>query len=44
MCAATGLSITIGYHRLFAHSAFKASPVVQFFVLLFGARRSRSPR
>ena len=36
-CAATGLSITIGYHRLFAHSAFKASPVVQFFVLLFGA-------
>jgi len=37
MCAATGLSITVGYHRLFAHSAFKASPVVQFFVLLFGA-------
>ena len=27
----------IGYHRLFAHSAFKASPIVQFFVLLFGA-------
>ena len=37
MCAATGLSITIGYHRLYAHSAFKASPIVQFFVLLFGA-------
>jgi len=36
-CAATGLSITIGYHRLFAHSAFKASPIVQFVVLLFGA-------
>jgi stearoyl-CoA desaturase (delta-9 desaturase) len=37
MCAATGLSITVGYHRLFAHSAFKAAPAVQFFVLLFGA-------
>jgi len=35
--AATGLSITIGYHRLFAHSAFKASPIVRFLLLFLGA-------
>jgi stearoyl-CoA desaturase (delta-9 desaturase) len=34
---ATGLSITVGYHRLYAHSTFKASPVVQFLTLFFGA-------
>jgi stearoyl-CoA desaturase (delta-9 desaturase) len=36
-CAATGFSITMGYHRLFAHPTYKASPVVQFIFLLFGA-------
>jgi len=35
--AVTGLSITIGYHRLFAHSTFKASPIVRLLLLLFGA-------
>jgi len=35
--AATGMSITIGYHRLFAHSTFKTSPFVQFVLLFFGA-------
>ena len=34
---ATGLSTTIGYHRLFAHGAFQASPVVRFLLLFFGA-------
>jgi stearoyl-CoA desaturase (delta-9 desaturase) len=34
---ATGMSITMGYHRLFAHSTYKTSPFVQFFLLLFGA-------
>lgn len=34
---ATGTSITLGYHRLFAHSAFKASELVHFLVLFFGA-------
>ena len=34
---ATGMSITIGYHRLFAHRTFKASPVVRFVLLFFGA-------
>lgn len=33
----TGMSITVGYHRLFAHSTFKAHPVIQFLILFFGA-------
>ncbi len=32
----TGLGITAGYHRLFAHRAYQAHPVVKYF-LLFGA-------
>ena len=31
------LSITVGYHRLFSHHAFKASPVVKVIALLVGA-------
>jgi len=34
---ATGMSITIGYHRLFAHRAFKASRIITFLSLFFGA-------
>lgn len=34
---ATGLSITLGYHRLFAHLSFKASWPVRLFTLVFGA-------
>src|SRR5512140_423125 len=34
---ATGLSITLGYHRLYSHQAFKASLPVRLFTLLFGA-------
>jgi stearoyl-CoA desaturase (delta-9 desaturase) len=34
---ATGLSITVGYHRLFAHHSFQASRPVVFLSLLFGA-------
>lgn len=33
----TGLSITMGYHRLYAHSAYKANPIIEFFYLFFGA-------
>ena len=33
----TGLSITLGYHRLFSHLAFRAKWPVRFLVLLFGA-------
>lgn len=34
---ATGLSITLGYHRLLSHLSFKAKWPVKLFVLLFGA-------
>lgn len=34
---ATGFSITLGYHRLFSHLAFKAKASVKFITLLFGA-------
>lgn len=34
---ATSFSITVGYHRLFAHSTFKAGPMVTFLALFFGA-------
>ena len=32
-----GLSITAGYHRLFAHRAYTASPLLRAFYLAFGA-------
>jgi stearoyl-CoA desaturase (delta-9 desaturase) len=34
---ATGMSITLGYHRLFSHKSFEASPLVRAATLLFGA-------
>ncbi len=34
---ATGLSITLGYHRLYSHLSFGAKWPVRFFVLIFGA-------
>jgi stearoyl-CoA desaturase (delta-9 desaturase) len=37
LMAATGFSITLGYHRLFSHITFQASWPVRFFTLLFGA-------
>jgi len=33
----TGLSITLGYHRLFAHRSFAATWPVRFMTLVFGA-------
>ena len=33
----TGMSITLGYHRLFAHRAFKAGAPVKLTTLIFGA-------
>ena len=38
--AATQLSITLGYHRLFSHRAFQAAWPVRLFTLLFGAQTS----
>jgi stearoyl-CoA desaturase (Delta-9 desaturase) len=37
MLALTGFSVTLGYHRLFSHLAFKASWFVRFFTVIFGA-------
>lgn len=37
MAAATGMSITLGYHRMMSHLAFKAHWSVRLFTLLFGA-------
>jgi stearoyl-CoA desaturase (delta-9 desaturase) len=37
MFFSAGLSITLGYHRLFSHLAFQAAWPVRLFVLLFGA-------
>lgn len=34
---ATGISITMGYHRLFSHLSFKAKWPVKLFTLIFGA-------
>ena len=36
-CVATGLSITAGYHRLWAHNAYKAHWSLRLFFALFGA-------
>lgn len=37
MLIVTGMSITVGYHRLYAHGAFSASWPVRLTVALFGA-------
>lgn len=37
MLFATGLSVTAGYHRLFAHKTYEANWFVQLFFVLFGA-------
>jgi stearoyl-CoA desaturase (delta-9 desaturase) len=33
----SSLAITMGYHRFFAHSTFKAGKVIEFLLLFFGA-------
>lgn len=37
LLGATGLSITAGYHRLWAHRAYEAHPVLKIVFMLFGA-------
>ena len=34
---ATGFSITVGYHRLFAHPAYQPNEIIRFLLLFFGA-------
>lgn len=38
----TGLSITGGYHRLYAHRAYKVNPIVEAIILFFGAMAGQS--
>jgi len=33
----SGMGITFGYHRLFAHKSFKAHPVIQFIAMICGS-------
>jgi len=33
----SGLGITFGYHRLFAHKSFKAHPIIEFIAMLCGS-------
>jgi stearoyl-CoA desaturase (delta-9 desaturase) len=39
---ATGISITAGYHRLYAHRAYKANKLFQIFLLIFGTMTMQS--
>ena len=34
---ATGLAITVGYHRLFAHATYNTNDIIRFLLLFFGA-------
>ena len=40
--ACNGLSITAGYHRLFAHNTYKAHPALRLFFALFGAAATQN--
>ncbi len=40
---ATGLAITVGYHRYYSHRTFEARRWVQFLILLFGAASFQNP-
>jgi stearoyl-CoA desaturase (Delta-9 desaturase) len=33
----TGLSITVGYHRLYSHRAYRTNPIIESLILFFGA-------
>lgn len=33
----TGLSITAGYHRLYAHRSYRTNPIIESIILFFGA-------
>lgn len=41
--ALTNLSITVGYHRLFAHRSYELHPVVQFFLLAIATSAWQGP-
>src|SRR5271166_499911 len=43
MYAASGLGITVGYHRLFSHRAFETGRGLQFFLVVLGSMAAQGP-
>src|SRR5262245_24113852 len=43
MYVATGLGITVGYHRLFTHRSFETNRVVEFVLGILGSMAMESP-
>jgi stearoyl-CoA desaturase (Delta-9 desaturase) len=43
MWLATGLGITVGFHRLFSHRAFATGPAVSITLLILGSMAGRGP-
>lgn len=43
MYIATGLGVTVGYHRLFAHRSFDAVRPVRFILAVFGSMAAQGP-
>lgn len=43
MYLATGLGITVGYHRLFTHRSFRAVPAVKLLLGIFGSMAAQGP-
>ena len=43
MWLATGLGLTVGFHRLFSHRAFAAGPAVSVALLILGSMAGRGP-
>ncbi|TPQ25709.1 acyl-CoA desaturase, partial [Bradyrhizobium guangdongense] len=39
----TGLGLTVGYHRLFTHAAFKTSTAMSAILIVMGAMAGRGP-
>lgn len=40
---ATGLGLSVGFHRLFAHQAFKTTPAIAALLLVLGSMAARGP-
>jgi fatty-acid desaturase len=43
LALATGLGLTVGYHRLFSHRAFATRPAVSVALLILGSMAGRGP-
>src|SRR5665213_3712297 len=43
MYALTGIGITVGFHRLFTHRAFRTTPAVRGLLAIFGSAAIQGP-